>query len=300
MNSEYSLKGLLGRLVDDAGLFPPEQLPMGEALARHWADEMSPSPGRSMLTHRFLCPASRLGELRAEPKLQSWTVEPERLGLRNGSGLRLRLGLILDTGLDGLAAVLAEAAADPRLVLELVEVPAPSTEAVTATLEALVGVEKAVYIEGPREPGWVKTVGVWQGPGGLRGAKVRCGGARAELFPSPEELAAFLCACAEVAVNFKATAGLHGAVRHRDDQTGFVHHGFLNLVLGTVRAAAKAPIEEVADVLRSTDEAALVTEARAVSGRTGLLTRAMFRAYGSCSTAEPQEEAARLGLLELA
>jgi len=56
----------------------------------------------------------------------------------------------------------------------------------------------------------------------------------------------------------------------------------------------------VADALRSTDEAALVAEARAVSGRAGLLTRAMFRAYGSCSTAEPQEEAARLGLLELA
>jgi len=95
MNSEYSLKGLLARLVDDAGLFPPEQLPMGEALARHWADEMSPSPGRSMLTHRFLCPASRLGELRAEPTLQRWTVEPERLGLRNGPGLLLLPGLDL-------------------------------------------------------------------------------------------------------------------------------------------------------------------------------------------------------------
>jgi hypothetical protein len=309
------VKGLLARLVDDAGLFPPEQLPMGEALARHWADEMSPSPGRSMLTHRFLCPASRLGELRAEPGLQRWTVESGRPGLRSapggpglregpglrdGPGVRLRLGLIVDTGLDGLAAARAEAARDPRLLLELVEVPAPSNEAVTSVLEAVVGVDTAVYIEGPREPGWVKTVGVWQGPGGLRGAKVRCGGARAELFPSPEELAAFLCACAEVAVNFKATAGLHGAVRHRDDRTGFTHHGFLNLVLGTARAAAKAPLDDVADVLRATDEAALVAEARAVSGRVGSLTRAMFRAYGSCSTAEPQEEAARLGLLELA
>jgi hypothetical protein len=71
-------------------------------------------------------------------------------------------------------------------------------------------------------------------------------------------------------------------------------------VLGAARAAAKAPLDDVADVLRATDEAALVAEARAVSGRVGSLTRAMFRAYGSCSTAEPQEEAARLGLLELA
>lgn len=299
------MKGLLAGLVDDAGLFPPEQLPMAEALARHRADELSGSAGRSMLTQRFLCPASRLGELRAEPALQRWTGDPDpepgrRSGPGPGPGPRLRLGLILDTGLDGLAAALAEAADDPRLAVELVEVPAPSSDAVSSALEALVGVDVPVYLEGPRDPGWVKSVGAWQEAGGLRGAKVRCGGASAELFPSPEELAAFLCACAEAAVNFKATAGLHGAVRHRDDHTGFVHHGFLNVVLGTVRAAAKAPIEEVAAVLGSTDEAALVAEARAVSGRAGLLTRALFRAYGSCSTAEPQEEAARLGLLGLA
>jgi hypothetical protein len=294
------VKGLLAGIVDDAGLFPPEQLPMDEALARHRADETSESAGRSMLTQRFLCPASRLGELRAAPALKSWTGEPERPGRPSGPGLRLRLGLILGTGLDGLGAALAEAAGDPRLTVELVEVPAPSTEAVTSALEALVGVEVPVYIEGPRDPGWVKSIGAGPEAGGLRGAKVRCGGARADLFPSPEELAAFLCACAEAAVNFKATAGLHGAVRHRDEHSGFVHHGFLNVVLGTVRAAAKAPIGEVAAVLRSTDEAALVAEARVVSGRAARLARAMFRAYGSCSTAEPQAEAARLGLLGLA
>lgn len=283
------MKGLLAGLVDDAGLFPPEQLPMAEALARHRADELSESAGRSMLTHRFLCPASRLGELRSELN---------RLDARNGSPLRL--GLILDTGLDGLAAPLAEAAGDPRLTVELVEVPAPAAEAVSSALDALVGVDVPVYLEGPRDPGWVKSIGARQDAGGLRGAKVRCGGARAELFPSPEELAAFLCACADAAVNFKATAGLHGAVRHRDERSGFEHHGFLNVVLGTARAAARAPVEEVAAVLGSTDAEALVAEARAVSGRTGLLTRALFRAYGSCSTAEPQEEAARLGLLGLA
>jgi hypothetical protein len=89
------LRGLLARLVDDAGLFPPAQLPMGEALARHRDDETSESAGRSMLTHRFLCPASRLGELRRETA-----------ALEDG-GRRLRVGVILDTGLDGRAAALA-------------------------------------------------------------------------------------------------------------------------------------------------------------------------------------------------
>ncbi|HEV7687357.1 MAG TPA: hypothetical protein VGQ80_12345, partial [Acidimicrobiia bacterium] len=195
------------------------------------------------------------------------------------------------------------------------EVPAPTAEAVTEALDALGGIKAPVYIEGPRDPSWIKEVAVGRGPGGpggddvrrgvagagraggLRGAKVRCGGARAELFPSPEELAAFLCACAETAVNFKATAGLHGAVRHRDEATGFVHHGYLNLVLGTARAAAKGSVEEVAEVLASTDETALVAEFRTVSARMAQLTRGLFRAYGSCSTTAPREEASALGLL---
>ena len=274
---------LLAALVDDAGLFPPESLPMADALARHRADEAARRP---MLSGRFLCPASRLGELRAALPLGEWD-----------SDRRLHLSLILDTGLDGLAGALAEIAGEPRLALEMIEVPAPTEDDVAAALEALIGSEPAAFLEGPRSPEWVKTVGAWSRPGGLRGAKVRCGGAHAELFPAPEELAAFICACAENGVPFKATAGLHGAVRHREAATGFVHHGFLNLVLAAVRAASRASVDEVAAVLASTDGEALAAAARSVSGRELVVSRALFRAYGSCSTSEPLEEAARLGLL---
>ena len=277
---------LLGALVDDAGLFPPEQLPLPAALARHRADEAA---GHLMLSHRFLCPASRLGELRTELA--------RREGGSGGEVARLRLGVILDTGVDGLAAAEAEVAAEPALALETVEVPAPSAEAVSSALDALAGFEPAAFLEGPRDPGWVKALAAWPGPGGLRGAKVRCGGARAELFPSPEELAAFVCACAANGVPFKATAGLHGAVRHRDEQTGFVHHGFLNLVLAAVAAAMGAAVDDVATVRAATDGPALAAEARAVSARALSAARLLFRAYGSCSTSEPREEAAALGLL---
>ena len=278
---------LLARLVDDAGLFPPASLPMTDALARHRADEAGAFP---MLSHRFLCPTSRLGELRTDPAM----------GAAAGAG-PLRLGLIHDTGLAALAGALAEVAADPRLALELVEAPAPGVADVGDALDALSPVPAAAFVEGPRDPGWVTALAARRPPdpgGALRGAKVRCGGARAELFPSPEQLAAFVCACFEHGVPFKATAGLHGAVRHRDDATGFVHHGFLNLVLAAVRAAAGAPVDVVAGVLSSTDAAALVAEARAVSGREATAARLLFRAYGSCSTSEPRDEAAALGLLD--
>lgn len=275
---------LLAALVDDAGLFPPESLPMADALARHRADEAA---GHPMLTGRFLCPASRIGELRTE-----WA----RLAADRSDG-PLRLGVILDTGLDGLDAARSEVAEDPSLVLEMLEVPAPTAEAVADALDALDGFRPAAFLEGPRPPDWVKTVAAANRPGCLRGAKVRCGGARADLFPSPDELAAFICACSEQGVPFKATAGLHGAVRHRDTQTGFVHHGFLNLVLAAVAAAMGATAGDVAVVLAATDGPALAAEARGVSERALSAGRLLFRAYGSCSTSEPREEAAALGLL---
>ena len=273
---------LLSALVDDAGLFPPESLPMADALARHRADEAA---GHPMLSHRFLCPVSRIGELQS-----AWA--------QVGGGRTLRLGVIVDTGMEGVDAARDEVAEDPALALEMLEVPAPSVQTVDAVLEALAGCSEAAFVEGPRALDWVKAVAAAAVPSaGLRGAKVRCGGARAELFPSPDELAAFVCACFEHGVPFKATAGLHGAVRHRDDQTGFVHHGFLNLALAAARAAAGAPLDEVAAVLASTDGPALAVEARAVSGRELSAARLLFRAYGSCSTSEPREEAAALGLL---
>src|SRR5690606_33764972 len=54
--------GLMTGLVDDAGLFPPTSLAMADALARHRRDQAAGSP---VLTHRFLCPASRITELRS-------------------------------------------------------------------------------------------------------------------------------------------------------------------------------------------------------------------------------------------
>ncbi len=98
---------LLSGLVDDAALFPPGNAPMDRAVVDHRAYRSGPY---ASLLGRFLCPASRLGELRAE--------------LVDGD--RIALGLIVDVGLDGLPAALAEIADEPRLVLALVEMAVPA------------------------------------------------------------------------------------------------------------------------------------------------------------------------------
>jgi hypothetical protein len=280
-----AIPSLLAALVDDAGLFPPEQLPMGAALDRHRADERAAHP---MLTHRFLCPASRLPELR---------------GLVT-EGDALRLAVVADTGLAVLPAALKELESEPRLVVEAVEIPLPAGAdqpgAAREALEALAGVEATAYLEAQRGPGWLEAVGVIaaaQG-GAPRAAKVRCGGATAEAFPSPEELASFIHACARTGVAFKASAGLHRAVRARDESTGFEHHGYLNLVLAACRAVPAGTVADLTEVLASTEAGALVAEARAVPTATAAAARTLFVAYGSCSTSEPLEDLAALGLLE--
>jgi hypothetical protein len=118
-------------------------------------------------------------------------------------------------------------------------------------------------------------------------AKVRCGPA----VPDVEELAAVVHACRDAGVPFKATAGLHHAVR-RDGQ-----HGFLNLL-----AAAIFGDEEAA--LAEEDPQAFEIEAegfrwgdRAAPAPDVERGRALFVAFGSCSFAEPVDELRELGFL---
>ena len=237
---------LLASLVDDAGLFPPTELPMAEALARHQADARGRHP---MLTHRFLVRASRIGELRE-------TV---------GADSSLRLGLILDTDPAAWGDAISAVQDDPRLAVAMVDVPIPTGEDPEA-FAAAAGTRldrdapgAPVFFE-PPGPEWLAV----PGGGTVRGLKVRCGGARADLFPSPAQLGAFMVACARQGTSFKATAGLHEAVRHTNAETGFTHHGFLNLLVAAARAATGADAAGVEAALSLTDSVTLVAEIAAM------------------------------------
>jgi hypothetical protein len=124
---------------------------------------------------------------------------------------------------------------------------------------------------------------------GLR-AKVRCGG---DEVPTDVELARFVRACAERDLVFKATAGLHHAVRSNGQ------HGVLNLLAAVVFAGD----EEAA--LGETDAAAFALDAHAFSwrGRVATVTelervrRELFHSIGSCSFFEPVEELEALGMV---
>lgn len=120
---------------------------------------------------------------------------------------------------------------------------------------------------------------------GLR-AKIRCGG---ETVPSVDELAAFVRGCRDRGLAFKATAGLHHAVR----QDGA--HGFVNLL-------GAAVFDETALAEEDTDAFTLTEDAFAWRGRSAGRSeieqaRRLFVGFGSCSFFEPVDELKALGLL---
>jgi hypothetical protein len=138
------------------------------------------------------------------------------------------------------------------------------------------------------------------------GAKIRCGGITADAFPSPEELAAFIVAATEAAVPFKATAGLHHPVRALDPAgTGFMMHGFLNVLLATLVARDGADAITVEAVIGEEDAAVFRVDEETIRWRDRFfdiasieaMRREGFVAYGSCSIAEPVEDLTAMGVL---
>ena len=132
------------------------------------------------------------------------------------------------------------------------------------------------------------------------GAKVRCGGPTPDMFPSPAELAHFVCGCRDRGLAFKATAGLHHPIRDG------IAHGFLNLLGAAVLAHAEgaAPrdlvpvlLDEDAAAFEVTDEAFSV-RGHALGAEAVAATRErLFVGYGSCSFSEPVEDLRGLRIL---
>jgi hypothetical protein len=122
-------------------------------------------------------------------------------------------------------------------------------------------------------------------------AKVRCGGASV---PDSAALAYFVRACAERGIPFKATAGLHHAVR------GNGEHGFLNLLAAVVFCEEESALEESDPSAFTLDREGFRWRDRvAAPDELSHARRERLHSIGSCSFFEPVEELEALGILPL-
>ena len=287
MTDNFARPELLRALFDDASLFPPAALPMSDAVAGHlrhqaaWYREMS-GP--------FVCPDAKIAELSA--------------ALTAANVAELDLALVLPGGSASLDSAVDSVFADPRLRLRAVELPMMPTDSgetgaaiaqVTTALDRTPLAGAAAFVEIPASQLTTDDVRVLSEHRYL--AKVRTGGVTAAAFPAEQTLAQCLAVLVAERLAFKCTAGLHHAVRHRAADTGFEHHGFLNVLLAVAAALSGASTGRVAAQLADCDPWRVADQIARLDADTASAVRALFTSFGTCSTDDPVTDLITLGLV---
>ncbi|MCW2785051.1 MAG: hypothetical protein JWP74_1568 [Marmoricola sp.] len=282
-----SVPAWLTGLVDDASLFPPTSVPLDRALAEH---ESHRNSDYAALLGGFVAPDVRIPDL------------IDVLDDRDQDEV-LDLNLLVTGGAGAIGPAVRWASRSPLLRLRAIEFALRDEEDLAhnarRVLTGLDAVEEdlsevEVYVELPRwtgspTHGWLSALDEL-GSAEVR-AKFRTGGVTADAFPSVDELATCIDAVLDRELPFKATAGLHRAVAHRDAETGFDHHGFLNLLVAT-RVCLDGG--DTAGALREQDASALID---AFDADTWQRTRRWFTGFGCCDVLESHDDLVELGIL---
>ena len=278
--------------ADDAAVFPPGNAELADAVAafvrRRAESPWAPFVGAFVVGDRALP---------AVPALVPDGVAP------------LPVTVVVSGGAGGLGP-LPRLTSSPRVRLAGIEValrdlddlPGSARRVAAAAREASYELEEEVpvFVELPQPdasgpgPGWLGALDEVAVEGLL--AKHRTGGVEAHLFPSEAGLASAVEACLDREVPFKCTAGLHRAVRHRAEGTGFEHHGFLNLLLATRASLDGEGPDGVASVLGERDPDVLVARARQLGEEPLARARSWFRSFGCCGVEDPWSDLVALGL----
>lgn len=260
-------------LFDDAAVFPPGLASLPAAVARHLRRRRGPATD---LVGPLLLP---MADVRAAASLIPPGEEP------------VAVGMIVTDGALALAAHIAEGVG-PAVAVAGFEFRPPA--AASAALD-----DAARLVDPALLTVELSSDQVRDGAAELLAArgirmKFRTGGMRAEAFPSARDLAHVIHAAVEQGVAFKLTAGLHEPLRHDDPQTGFRHHGFLNVAAAT-GAARRGEGQESIEALLACDDASVLVSALGDGS-----WRSAFSSFGTCSIAEPVRGLAALGLIDAA
>ena len=269
-------------LCDDAALFPPGNAPLADAVPAHYAHRRCV---HADLLGPFVFPAGRLDALP---------------GVLTGRPGDLALILTLPGGTVTVPGALARARDIDGVRVRAVEIataPDQTPAELSAGLERLRDVlaGTVVSVEVPRDDRRSDILAVLADTG--YGAKFRTGGVTAAAYPGEDELAAAIVSSSRLGVAFKATAGLHHAIRNTDPTTGFEQHGFLNMLLATHLANDGANRDMVAAALADRDDFRVARQLDGLSAGEVSVVRSRFRSFGTCSILEPLTDLQRLGLL---
>jgi hypothetical protein len=139
------------------------------------------------------------------------------------------------------------------------------------------------------------------------GMKLRTGGVTAEMFPAPEQVAAFIIGCRDRKIPLKFTAGLHHPIRMYRSEVKTKMHGFLNVFFASILAySCNLNRETLINILSDEQHRNFFfdrnglgwKEYRATTNEVRILRNSFLHSYGCCSFDEPRDELRELDIFE--
>lgn len=292
-----SVKTLLAGAIDYAGLFPPSQLSMEEAVVNYAKYRGS---DENWMLGRFVVPVARLDELKeaatqfVEREKGPWRISA--LAAEDIYDTFRRLTRFNEQNKDGFIVDSLEVKANTVSKIENTVDAMP--EGITAFFEVGLGHNFAELLA---------TLAIDR-----QYAKIRTGGVKPEDFPRSRDIIRFVRTCLAGNVPFKATAGLHHPIRcyrpltYAEGGPSGTMHGFLNMFLmtGFARESYKADVleelmeEEFGEVFQFDEQGVTWRGENFLSNwQLERLRRLGIHSFGSCSFEEPVEDLRALGLL---
>jgi hypothetical protein len=188
------------------------------------------------------------------------------------------------------------------------ELRVESVETKATTIADLVGVQPmverglSVFVEPTRLSEFEELVTGLKRVGAA--AKIRTGGITADAFPTAEQILSFLKTCRRAGLRFKATAGLHHAVRgeyrltYETSPSVGEMFGFLNVAFAAALLLSGRPdsvvmsalLERAADAFEFTNDGARWRNNWLTSAELDAAHNEFFLGFGSCSFREPMAD----------
>jgi hypothetical protein len=300
-----SLRALLARSIDYAGLFPPCSLALEPALKNH-AEYVRSSDAWMLST--FVLPTGQF-EAAGKNISQFDSKHPLRVSAL-GTKTKSRTDFIdaLKTTTEAIRSFSARHA-DLASIAQL-EMPLPADVDLLLLSDAKEALgELKVFWEAPGDAA-ERTIALLAEYNSGKdapffGYKLRTGGVAAEAFPNSTQIARALVAAARHRVPIKFTAGLHHPLRQFREEVKTKMHGFLN-VLGAAVLAAEHEWEQqqTSVMLEDGEPASFSFDDRCFAWRKWKIENAAIKehrkfviSFGSCSFDEPREDLHALNLL---
>lgn len=293
-----AIRALLSEIVDYAGLFPPSQLSMPEAVINYAKYKNS---NYNWMLGRFVVPVARLDEFLENAR--------DFFGRDAANGWHLSV-LASEDIYETISRVIEfNAEFAPFAMIDSLEVKAESNAEIEYIAEAVPD-DLPTFFEVPLDRNLgelIATLAIKK-----RFGKIRMGGVTEDAFPKIGQIIRFIRTCLAANLPFKATAGLHHPVRcfkpltYEKDAPEGMMNGFLNVFLAVAFMKMAYKRSLIKELLQDEWGESFIFDNFGVLWRQEYflsvqqlteLRRKNIISFGSCSFEEPIADLQEIGLL---